>query len=635
MCGITGWLNWDYLPDKNIVQRMTNALKHRGPDAEGIKKIGPVVLGHRRLSIIDLDIKSNQPLSDITGNYWIVYNGEIYNYKQLKHQLKKNGSHFKTHSDTEVILELYKKMGDECVSILNGMFAFAIWDNARQRLFLARDRVGEKPLFYSLFNDGSFVFASEPRALRQFHSAKYDIDTDALLQFLSNNYTTGEQTLIKQIRRFPPAHCMVVERNRPPRQWCYWDLAHHFQNKTKYKSITEACDILQDLIRDAVEKRMVSDVPLGAFLSGGIDSSTIVAAMGKHETASNIKTFSVGFSEENYSELEEANACAKFLGVEHFEKKLSPNPSLILQSLLSASDEPLMDSSVLPMHCLANFARQHITVALSGDGADECFAGYETYIADRLSSFARLIPKRILVGMSELIDTLLPVSFAKVSLDFKLKSFFTGSSLDPQRAHCSWRSIFRKSDLHNIMLPKWQERLKSYDSFAPIEHHYKAVSSCHPLDQFLYVDIKTWLTDDILVKVDRMTMANSLESRAPFLDHRLLEFSASLPVKWKLNNLKTKYILKRCQKTNLPGWLINRRKRGFNAPVSNWFSKELFYLGTDLLKDSEIYTWFSKKEISKLQGDHLQGKKDNGLKLLNLVGLTLWLKDHHKYRYNG
>src|ERR1700733_4988618 len=319
MCGIAGWLSWDEPVDPNVVERITNALAHRGPDASGVKNLGPVVLGHRRLSIIDCAPTNDQPLSDVSGKFWLAFNGEIYNYLEIKRDLQSLGAVFKTQGDTEVVLEAYKQWGVDCLQRLTGMFSLALWDADKERLFLARDRMGEKPLFYCTPSAGSFVFASEPQALRKHLPMCREVDATALAQYLSLNYTVGDRTLIKGVSRLAPAHFILIEKNKQPRIECYWDLSQHFKNKKTYQSEEQACDQLQSLITEAVRGTLVSDVPLGAFLSGGADSSTIVAAMARLGNPSQVKTFSIGFKEETFDEVKEARAAAHHLGVDHYD----------------------------------------------------------------------------------------------------------------------------------------------------------------------------------------------------------------------------------------------------------------------------------------------------------------------------
>jgi asparagine synthase (glutamine-hydrolysing) len=627
MCGIAGWLSWDEPVDPNVVERITNALAHRGPDASGVKNLGPVVLGHRRLSIIDCAPTNDQPLSDVSGKFWLAFNGEIYNYLEIKRDLQSLGAVFKTQGDTEVVLEAYKQWGVDCLQRLTGMFSLALWDADKERLFLARDRMGEKPLFYCTPSAGSFVFASEPQALRKHLPMCREVDATALAQYLSLNYTVGDRTLIKGVSRLAPAHFILIEKNKQPRIECYWDLSQHFKNKKTYQSEEQACDQLQSLITEAVRGTLVSDVPLGAFLSGGVDSSTIVAAMARLGNPSQVKTFSIGFKEETFDEVKEARAAAHHLGVDHYDRLLSPDPELLLRSLIRAADEPVADTSFLPTYCLAQFAREKVTVALSGDGGDECFAGYETYAADLYHQHLSKLPSWFWRSIERVAANALPVSFSKVSFDYKAKQFLAGLQLDASRAHCSWRSIFSDEERGRLMRADWQEMARNHDPFSEFERHFEAVKDCHLIDQAMYVDIKTWLPDDILVKVDRATMAHALESRAPFLNHHLVEFAASLPIELKMKGLRKKHILKQSQRRILPQWLLDRRKKGFSAPVSHWFAGPLKQLAREALNEPALKDWFNAAEVDRLWQEHERKERDNGYRLFGLTCLAMWLKE--------
>ncbi len=626
MCGIAGWLSWEKRPDEATVAAMTRALQHRGPDGEGVVSLGPVVLGHRRLAVIDVRPESDQPLATTDQAYWISFNGEIYNFRELRRSLEARGVRFRTEGDTEVVLEAYRAWGKDCVERLDGMFAFALWDRQQQTLFLARDRAGEKPLFYAELPDGGLVFSSEPRALRAHPAVPAEVDPVALAHYLSLNYTLGERALIKSVQRLPAAHHMTIAPGRAPVVARYWDLAPHYRNKRRFKSEAQATEELNALISDAVRNCMVSDVPLGAFLSGGVDSSTIVAAMTDLRAAERINTFSMGFSEKSFSELDEAGAVARYLGVKHRDRVLTPDSQDMIAGLIHAADEPLADSSALPTYWLARMAREHVTVALSGDGGDECMAGYETYVADRLHRFASLAPGPTKTWLCRLVQRFMPVSFTKVSFDYKVRQFLAGLKYDGARAHYSWRTIFTDEERHALMNPAWRTELDGIDSFEEFRPHFAEVADCHPIDQFLYVDLKTWLPDDILVKLDRMTMAHSLEARAPFLDHRLVEFTASLPASWKLKGLRKKHLLKKSQQGRLPDWVLKRRKQGFNSPISEWFQGPLLDFARDALADRRIDTWFDRRAIEALWEAHLNKRRDNGLKLLALLGFALWLR---------
>ena len=626
MCGIAGWLSWGRTPETAVVAAMTEALHHRGPDGGAVQALGPVVLGHRRLAIIDPRPESDQPFSDPERRHWLTFNGEIYNFRELRRALEEKGVRFHTQGDTEVVLEAYKAWGESFVERLVGQFALAIWDEGQACLLLARDRAGEKPLFYQWLEDGGLVFASEPGAVRRHPAVDRGIDPNALAEYLALNYSLGERTLSPGVKRLPPAHVMLVARDRPPQLTRYWDPAGAFREKRRFASQAAAAEELNALLDQAVAGQMISDVPLGAFLSGGIDSSAVVAAMTRHRPPAAVQTFSMGFAEKSYSELPEAERAASHLGVTHRDRVVSPEPAQVVQALARAADEPLADSSAVPMYYLAAHARETVTVVLSGDGGDECFAGYETYLADRLHALLRHLPRAVTAGLTGAVERLWPVSHGKVSFDYKLRRFLHGQALTPREAHLSWRSIFDPAERLALMQPDWRAAVEAEDPPAEALHHFEAVADCHPLDQALYVDFMTWLPGDILVKVDRMTMAHSLEARAPFLDHRLVEFAAALPPSWKLKGLRMKHLLKQSQRDRLPAWLLARRKKGFNAPISGWLQGPLGEIARDALASQELATWFRPEAIARLWEEHASRRRDNGLRLLSLLSVALWLE---------
>jgi asparagine synthase (glutamine-hydrolysing) len=607
---------------------MCRALAHRGPDAAGLAELGPVVLGHRRLSVIDVSQAANQPLADSTGRYTIVYNGEIYNYPDLREELARRGAEFRTRCDTEVVLEAYKAWGFACLERFNGMFAFGLWDAPAQSLFLARDRTGEKPLFFCRPSAGRMVFASEPKALGAHPWVSREPDPAALGDYLALNYTLGRRSLRRGVRRLEPASFMVEREGAPGRQRQYWDLAASFRRKRRFASLAEAAHDLEGLVDQAVQLRLVSDVPVGGFLSGGLDSSAIVGSMAAGLPAGRVKTYSIGFAERTYSELDQAAAVAVDLGVDHRSQLVIPGREETLASIVRAADEPLADNSVIPTWFLARFARQEVTVALSGDGGDECFAGYQTYAADRLHRLISLAPSSLCRGAERLFDRLVPVSLAKVSADYKARAFLRGASLGHREAHFSWRRIFTAEDLARMARPWWREIAlrPENDPFLEFARRYGEVEGLPWLDQHQYVDLKTWLADDILVKVDRATMAHGLESRAPFLDHRVVEFAASLPPEMRMGLWRQKRVLRESQRGRLPARVLGYPKRGFNAPFSLWATDELAGWMRSRLGSAELARWVEPGFVRELLDAHLAGRQDNGYKLFGLLCLGLWLE---------
>ena len=625
MCGISGHLSWAAPPDGDLVARMTRCVSHRGPDGEGLHTVGPVALGHRRLAIIDLSTAATQPMSDVSGEFWIVFNGEIYNYRALRAELQALGARFRTQSDTEVLIEAYKAWGLDCLSRLNGMFAFALWDGPARTLLLARDRLGKKPLYFHQYPDGSVIFASELKALCEDPRLDRTINPRALRQFLSLNYTLTSDAFVEGVQKLRPGHAMVCAQGRPLVQQSYWDLAAHFRKRSDYRSPEAAAEALRALLDDAVRARLVSDVPLGVFLSGGVDSSTLAASMCQAMPPSEVKSFSMGFHEATFSETAEARETAMALGVDHRDMITDANVASLLPAIMYNADEPFADTSVIPTYLLSAFARQHVTVALAGDGGDEVFAGYETYVADKLHHWLRWCPAPVMRAAGALSHAFLPTSFGKVSFDYKVRQFLGAHGLSDARAHYHWRTIFSDAEQQALLQPDVWASIAAHDPAAEFERFDREVAECDYLSRGLYVDIKTWLADDILVKADRASMAHGLEVRAPFLDYRVVEFAASLPIEWKLNGFNKKYILKQSQQGRVPAAVLQRRKQGFNAPVSHWllssFREEFEQL---TMGAGAPLPLFKPEAVARLWEDHVNGRRDNGHKLLGLISLQLW-----------
>ncbi len=631
MCGITGWVSGTGAsPDREVLVRMTRAIAHRGPDAEGIVIDGPAGLGHRRLSVLDLSTTNNQPMRDTTGRFLLVFNGEIYNFREIRRDLESRGHAFTTNGDTEVLLEAIKEWGPAALDRLIGMFAFALWDRSRQRLLLARDRLGKKPLFFARLPRGGIAFASEPRALAVHPEVTGDIDPVALAHYLRLNYVPCNRSLFAGVESLPPACYAEFDLAAGLKVVRYWDLAAKFREKRAFRSEAEAAEELAALIDDAVRLRLVSDVPLGAFLSGGVDSSTIVASMLRQRDAASVFTFSSGFLEDSYDESPMAERLAGDFGVVHRTQKLDVGTLDILPAVVATAAEPLADTSALPMFFLSGFTRQSVTVALSGDGGDECFAGYETYVADKLHRIAGHSPRWLREHAHGLLERFLPVDHRKVGWPEKLRRFSSALTLDFPRAHASWRDIFGEQELLALMQPAWRAQVLSADGtglFADyFARHFADVAGCDPVDQGTYVDIKTFMADDILVKADRMTMAHSLEARCPLLDHRVVEFAARLPVELKLRGFSKKHILRQSQRSRLPGWVLDRPKQGFNAPISHWLLGPLRELCQQTLFSDGMRTWFDTERLRQLWNDHEKKTRDNGLKLFGLLTVGLFLE---------
>jgi len=624
MCGIAGAVSWTGRVDAAAIASMTKQLVHRGPDASGVATLGPAVFGHRRLSIIDTSSAADQPMFDGARRLMLVFNGEIYNFREIRTELETTGASFRTRCDSEVILAAYQRWDVKCLDHFNGMFAFALWDEDQSRLLLARDRAGEKPLFFSQV-DGEIIFASELNAMLVHPQVRREISHTAVSQFLSFNYVLTSACLVAGVQKLPPAHYLLLDGGGHARVRRYWDLAASFREKRGIASEQLATEELAALIEDSVRLRLVSDVPLGAFLSGGIDSASVVAAMSRVLPPSLVKTFTMGFDEEDYSEASEAQATACCLQVDHYARTVGGTLAAALPKLVGACDEPMADSSAIPLYYLAGFAREKVTVCLSGDGADEILAGYPTYLADRLHVKGARLPHGLVSLAQHAVDRFWPVTFDRGSFDYKLRHFLKGLSAEPQRAHVGWRTVFYPDEIRQVVRPDLHATIAS-DAFAGIKPFFPEVEGCDIVDQGMYVDVKTWLVDDILVKVDRTTMAHSLEARAPFLDHRLMEFAASLPVEWKLRGNRTKHILKESQKRCLPSATIERRKHGFNSPVSHWLLGPLAEMCQSILADAVLTDWLDPVALRALRDEHMSQRRDNGFKLFGLMWLGLWMK---------
>jgi asparagine synthase (glutamine-hydrolysing) len=631
MCGIAGAVAGPgQQPDREAIARITRALAHRGPDAEGIVVDGAAAFGHRRLSVLDLSAVSNQPMRDATGRWLMVFNGEIYNYLELRAELEALGHRFVTRGDSEVLLEALKAWGADAVPRLLGMFAFALWDKQTGRLLMGRDRLGKKPLFYVELPGGGLAFASEPKALAAHPAVGGRIDATALAQYLRLNYVPCNRSLFAGVLSLPPATVAEFEPGRGLRQRLYWDLAASFKDKARPASPAAAAEELRALIDDAVRVRLVSDVPLGAFLSGGVDSSTIVASMLQQRDAASVLTFTSGFREDSFDESPLAEELARHFGLTHRTQTLDPATLDLLPAVIATAGEPLADTSALPMYFLSRFTRQSVTVALSGDGGDECFAGYETYVADRIHRWASVLPSGLRGSAHGVLDRLLPVNHRKVGLSEKLRRFSAALAQPFERAHSSWRDIFREPELAALMRPEWRQAVGHtadgalYEEyFAP---HFAAVAGCDPLDQATYVDIKTWMVDDIMVKADRTSMANSLEVRCPLLDHRIVEFAARLPPELKLKGFDKKHVLKASQRGRLPDAVLDRKKQGFNAPLSQWLLGPLRPLAQEAIFSAPMREWFQESALQTLWNEHERMDRDNGLKLFGLMTVGLFLR---------
>ncbi|HKY42063.1 MAG TPA: asparagine synthase (glutamine-hydrolyzing) [Pyrinomonadaceae bacterium] len=625
MCGITGWANLDSHtspPDgaRELLHSMCERIVHRGPDSEGLFVTNGVALGMRRLAIIDL-VTGEQPAFNEDKSIAVILNGEIYNYRELRTELEKRGHAFRSASDTEVLPHLYEEYGDEMLRELNGMFAFALWDSRRRRLLIGRDRFGEKPLYWGVF-DNTLLFASEPKVLLAHPSVKPALNLQALRQYLSFDYVPAPLSIYDGISKLPAAHKLVLEDGRVEveRYWCL-----RYKTAQPVPSENEAAEYLRELMADAVRMRLVSDVPLGVLLSGGVDSSS-VAAFAVRASTEPVKTFSISFAEASFDESAYARGVAKFLGTDHHEERLSANLAANLVSEIGAwMDEPFSDPSLVPTYLLSRFTRKHVTVALGGDGGDELFAGYPMYAGLRWGEFYKKLPLPLRQRIVEPIVRLLPVKTKNLSLDYKALRFVTGAKYDTVARHHVWFGSFTPEEQRALLTA---EALAASDDdiYAQARQFAEECDNEDQVTRMQSVDTRLYLAEDILTKVDRASMAVSLEVRAPFLDPRVAEFAASLPANYKLRGHKTKYILKKAVHELLPPFVTKRGKKGFGVPVAEWLKEKLRPLARDLLSPERVRRAgvFNPTYIARLQDEHERGVANHRKLLWTLLMFELW-----------
>ena len=622
MCGIAGIVRNDGADvDRDLVARMSHAIRHRGPDDDGFYFSAGVGLGMRRLAIIDLK-SGKQPIHNQDRTAWIVFNGEIYNYRELRDKLEKLGHTFYTNSDTEAIVHAYDQYGVDCPKHLNGMFAFAIWDERTEELLIARDRVGKKPLLYAQIN-GQFVFGSEFSALLQHPDVSKDVDFEALNQYLSFACVPAPLTAYKAIRKLEPGHSLRYRRGQLTLQR-YWQ--PDFSQKIEIDE-QEAGARTIDLLRDAVKARLMSEVPLGAFLSGGIDSSAVVALMSEASSAP-VKTFSIGFEEQDFSELHHARRVAEHVGADHHEFIVKPDALEVLPILVEHYGEPYADSSAIPTYYVARETRRHVTVALNGDGGDESFAGYERYAAMRLAERYHKIPALFRNSILRRTIESLPSSETKRSRVRDVKRFIEAAALPKVERYLRWVSVFDAHAKQDLYAQDFSEQVSRASAANMLGPWFALANGAGIVDAALLTDIMTYLPNDLLVKVDIATMANSLEARSPFLDHRVIEFAASLPEKYKLRGLTTKYLLKRVLRKLLPAENLDRRKMGFGVPIGHWFRGKLQpFLRETILSERALRRGFFRPEVvARFVELHTGGERDYSHQLWSLLMLELWFQ---------
>ncbi len=617
MCGIAGFVHKDRVlaSDPDLLHRMCDVIRHRGPDERGVWLEGPVGLGMTRLSIIDL-AGGHQPIHNEDRTVWVVFNGEIYNYHDLREELVKKGHTFSTSSDTETIVHLYEEYGEGCVDHLRGMFAFAIWDKRRDQLLLARDRLGKKPLHYYL--DGKrLLFASEIKSILQCPDVPREMHPPALVNYLAYGYVPDPETMFKGIYKLPPGH-LLTYRKGEIRIRQYWNVEYRVEKAQPEEFYIER---LLDILSEAVRLRLISDVPLGAFLSGGVDSSLVVALMARH-SSSPVKTFSIGFEDQSYDELNYARIVAERFKTDHHEEIVKADSESILLDLVRMFDEPFADSSAIPTYYVSRMARKWVTVALSGDGGDELFGGYTRYVEGPIARYTDWVPWPIKKGAFLGLSEILPEWFPGVNT----LRHISGDADERYIRHMS-KGI---STVHReVFSSEFQRRVATTDPSPALRRYLDDVKEQDRLTKRMYLDTKTYLPGDILAKVDRTSMAVSLEVRCPFLDHHLVEFAATVPPELKVQGKTTKYLLKKAAERLLPKELIHRPKQGFAVPVTTWINRDWSEMTHDLVLGERALSRgnFNLRFLKNMMAEHRWGRRDHGGLIWTLMILELWFRE--------
>ena len=623
MCGIAGFVEASrptspFRADESraLVHRMCDVIRHRGPDDEGVWVADGVALGMRRLSIIDLST-GHQPIHNEDQTVWIVFNGEIYNFRELRLELEGAGHRFYTSTDTEVIVHAYEQWGKAAIARLRGMFGLAIWDTRSRTLMVARDRIGIKPMYYATTN-GRLYFGSELKSLLEAPDLTRDLDAAALDHYLSFLYTPRDGSIFKSVRKLPPGHLIT---------WCdgrltierYWQMA---ATETFTGSEEEAVHQLRAVLSDAVRSHMISDVPLGAFLSGGVDSSLVVGLMSELSSA-RVKTFSIGFDEPAFDELEHARRVADHFGTEHHEFVVKPDGVGILDKLISHFDEPFADSSAIPTWYVSEMARRHVTVVLSGDGGDELFGGYDRYLPHpRVAAFDRYSP-RALRRVAALAAERLPHGA-------RGKNFLRHVGRDEQGRYLDAIRFFGADEKSALLTPELQRAIDGPDAETRLARHFERLASLPWASQMMRFDAETYLPEDILTKVDRMSMAHSIESRVPLLDNEVIAFAATLPAGMKIKNGRRKHVLKEVAATLLPRAVLDRKKQGFGVPLGTWFRGHLRELFVDTLLSPTTMQrgYFQPAFVNRIVSEHLAGTHDHTLRLWQLLVFERWNREY-------
>jgi asparagine synthase (glutamine-hydrolysing) len=613
MCGIAGF-SWR---DERLVARMAQAIAHRGPDQCGTYTDESISLGHRRLSIIDLSEHGRQPMSNEDGSVWVTYNGEIYNFQELRVMLEAKGHLFRSRTDTEVIVHAYEEYGPDCVQRFNGMFAFALWDSNRRELILARDRLGIKPLYYYLKN-GNIVFASEIKAILQVPHLEREVNPQALYDYLGYEFVPAPHTIFRHIYKLPPGHYLRYRAGKVEVSQ-YWDV--RFQSEAHARGYYE--ERMRELLTESVRKHLISDVPLGVFLSGGLDSSAVVALMSRCGVKP-IQTFSLGYDDPSFSELNYARIIAQRFQTQHRELIIDPITPELIEEAVWYLDEPMTDLSTIPFYLICKKAREHVTVCLSGEGGDEVLVGYDRFKASKAHSYYALLPQWLRRGVIGPLVSVLPDQPQKKGPLNILKRFIQGGLLPDEAGHMRWQyfgmperdgELFAKDFLAEILT----------DPFAPIRGHVTRCNSRHRLDREIYVDLRFTMPDSVLMKVDKMSMAHALEVRVPFLDYQFVEFCATIPGDLKLKGFTTKAIFRSAMREILPDVILQRGKQGYSLPIKNWLRQELREYTTELLTSSPlIQEAFNLGYIQSLIEAHQAYRANHNHLLWALINLAVW-----------
>jgi asparagine synthase (glutamine-hydrolysing) len=627
MCGITGIVNGPgQRVDPDRLLAMGRALSHRGPDDEGTYVHDAVGLAVRRLAVVDV-AGGYQPMRNETGTVRAVVNGEVYNYRELRDELIRRGHCFVSGSDCEVVPHLYEEYGADFVSRLEGMFALAVWDDELQQLMLARDRIGIKPLYYAVQN-GQLIFGSEIKAILA-AGGTTSLDPQALSSFLSLMYVPGPRTIYQQIYKLEPGRVLVWHEGhyRVRRYWNLTDVPRRYD-----LSRARARERVRELLTESVERHLISDVPLGFFLSGGIDSSSIVATARKLCPDDEIKTFTVGFADRSYDERREAALVARYLNTTHTELLVEPSADDVVDRIVPSFDEPFADPSMIPTYYLCELARSQVTVALSGDGGDELFAGYLSYKADKIARYYRQLPRAFTAHVAPAMLRFLPSSHNRASLDFKARRFVANALRDPATSHYLWRVVFSEGQKARLLHPDiYAEMVDSYDTHG---RHDFAAESFDGLTQRQYTDVNVYLVDDVLKKIDQLSMAHSLEARVPLLGTSLAEFAFSLPGSVKMPRLQPKRLLRDAMRGSLPASTLSMGKKGFNAPLPRWLTEQFRPLVDEYLSPEALRRqgYFQPDEVAACIGQHMNGGAENSRELWILLVFSLWVEEHKVYR---